>query len=381
MESCLWSQGARLEQWEQGRVHILLLSPFHGSSSHAAWAEGFQRNSAHKVSLLTLSDRGWSWRLKGASVPLSTQAKEVADSVDVILATSLTDLNSFFGLLRRSELAKKPTVYYMHENQLTYPIRPGGKRDAQLILRQFHSQLSCDQIWFNSSYNKDCWFHQLPKFLSSFPDHQGLEQLKALESKSKVMPVGIDFSSKTESERSTQRPLLLWNQRWEWEKGNDRFLNLLKKFGPDAPFDVVLLGGQSREDDPLRVELIELLGERLLHIGWCEREDYLKWLSRAHVTVSTARHEFFGISLLEAAASGTMTFLPQDLSYPELIPQKLHDVCLYRSPKDLYRKLKGFLDQPQDYASVIEDLRRNAGRFSWSEVCSAYDKALEDVAI
>ena len=57
------------------------------------------------------------------------------------------------GLLRRSPLAGTPTVYYMHENQLTYPIRPGGRRDPGLVLRQFHSQLTADAVWFNSEHN------------------------------------------------------------------------------------------------------------------------------------------------------------------------------------------------------------------------------------
>ena len=38
---------------------------------------------------------------------------------------------------------------------------------------------------------------------------------------------------------------------------------------------------------------------------------------------STARHEFFGIAVVEAIACGCLPWLPDRLSYPELVPQEL----------------------------------------------------------
>ena len=255
---------------KDGSVHILMVSPFHGQSSHAAWAQGLKRHSRHRWSLVELEDRAWSWRLKGSSLPLSVKMGEM-DRVDLVVATSMTCLSSLFGLLRRSPLAMLATVYYMHENQLTYPIRPGGKRDAQLVLRQFHSQLAADQVWFNSEHNRLSWLTQLPKFLAAFPDHQGLEQLPELENKSKVMPVGLELPVLLPEPKEPTRQILLWNQRWEWEKGIDRFSDLIMKLGPEANFDVVLLGASPGPQETTRRALEEFLGPRLLHSAWCYR--------------------------------------------------------------------------------------------------------------
>lgn len=313
--------------------------------------------------------------MKGAALPLAQKLLEESFTADVMLVTSMTCLSSLLGFLRRSSLAKVPCIYYMHENQLTYPIRPGGKRDSQLVLRQFHAQVAADAIWFNSEHNRSSWFRQLPKFLAGFPDHQGLDCLERLQAKSRVVPVGLTLPHNKPNLTTSSRPVLLWNQRWEWEKGTDRFVSFVKKFGPEGAFDVVLLGPEPRRGEPLHQELREFLGSRLLHCGWCERGEYLEWLERAAFTVSTARHEFFGISLLEAAAFGVRAYLPDDLSYPELIPQDLHDVCLYRSPKDLYRKVREGLSQGED-VELIRTLQRRAYEFDWRQVAQRYDAEL-----
>jgi glycosyltransferase involved in cell wall biosynthesis len=327
---------------------------------------------------VSLADQAWSWRLKGGCVPLWQELRDWDEPVDMLLVTSLTCLASLQGLLRRSPLSTLPTVYYMHENQLTYPIRPGGKRDPQLVLRQFHAQLTADEIWFNSAYNMNSWFKMLPAFLANFKDHQGLELLPGLQERSKVVPLGLSLDGAAPQTISDSRPVLLWNQRWAWEKGVDRLDGLIRKFGPEADFDVVLLGPSSR--DPVRTELEEYLGPRLLHSGWCPRESYTDWLKKASFTVSVARHEFFGISLLEAAACGLMLFVPDDLAYPEVIPAELHSQCLYSSQKDLYRRLKGFLEQPESFHETRTELRKAALSYDWRRQAERYDSELERVA-
>ena len=86
-------------------LKVLLISPFHGSSSHAAWAEGLRRHSSHNVDIVELDDRAWSWRLRGGALPLSERLLGYDKPVDIVIATSLTCLSSLYGLLRRSPLA------------------------------------------------------------------------------------------------------------------------------------------------------------------------------------------------------------------------------------------------------------------------------------
>jgi len=50
-----------------------------------------------------------------------------------------------------------------------------------------------------------------------------------------------------------------------------------------------------------------------------ERSDYEAALLEADVFVSTADHEFFGFSVLEAAAAGAFPLVPEKLAYPETL--------------------------------------------------------------
>ena len=45
--------------------------------------------------------------------------------------------------------------------------------------------------------------------------------------------------------------------------------------------------------------------------------------------MSTARHDFFGVAISEAIASGARPVLPKRLAYPELVPTELHPELLY----------------------------------------------------
>ena len=193
------------------------------------------------------------------------------------------------------------------------------------------------------------------------------------------MPVGLSLPPLTPCQESPSTHRLIWSQRWEWEKGTDRFEALLRKFEPEVPFEVALLGSISAGDADRRRGLEDFIKDKLVHAGWCEREEYQKLVTSGTFTVSVARHEFFGISVLEAAAQGLVPFLPRDLSYPEIIPEDLHSQLLYKSLKELYRKIKRFLAEPVD-----QELRRRvqelAYGYHWTRVAPLYDQELEELA-
>ena len=51
-----------------------------------------------------------------------------------------------------------------------------------------------------------------------------------------------------------------------------------------------------------------------------DRRRYLRRLAACDWVLSTAVHEFFGVAVVEALLAGCLPWLPDRLSYPELLP-------------------------------------------------------------
>ena len=85
--------------------------------------------------------------------------------------------------------------------------------------------------------------------------------------------------------------------------------------------------------------------------------------------------------MLEAASRGLMLFLPNDLAYPEVLPVELHERCLYSSQKDLYRRLKEYLANPEGFHQTQKSLREAALQYDWRRQAASYDSELERVTM
>ena len=216
-------------------MRVILVSPYHGGS-HQAWAEGYQAHSSHEIELLTLPARYWKWRMHGGAVTLARRFLQGGESFPLILATDMLDLTTFLALTRPLT-ANAATALYMHENQLTYPLpqdpnsgpmrRQLGERDLHYAFVNYSSMLAADHIFFNSRFHHDSLFSALGCFLKHFPDSQELETIGPLKAKSSVLPVGLNRSSPPPSGEKPQPPLILWNQRWEYDKNPADFFEAL----------------------------------------------------------------------------------------------------------------------------------------------------------
>ncbi len=353
---------------------VWLLSPYH-TGSHKAWAEGYKGHSRHDVQLFTLAGRFWKWRMQGAAVELAAQTEKLCEThpPDLILATDMTNLPAWFALMRRNLPAQTRTVLYMHENQLTYPSRPGEKPDLTYAMVNWLSQLCADMVVFNTEFHRRSWFDELPNLLKHFPDYNHLEKIEEVEARSHVMPVGIDPQAESRRQVSSRPPLILWNQRWEYDKRPDRFFQLLYRLEEAGHSFRLALAGENFRKVPVEFEEAKTrLAHRIEHWGFLpSRSDYLALLREADLVVSTADHEFFGISILEAVQAGAFPLLPNRLSYPELVPPDLHAACLYENEDDLYVKAVARLTMPR---RAPPSLRRAVQEgYSWPVVAASYD--------
>jgi glycosyltransferase involved in cell wall biosynthesis len=286
--------------------------------------------------------------------------------------------------LTRDFLAGVPVAFYCHENQLTYPFPPGEKRDLTYGMINWLSMLAADKIFFNSRYHLEDWFQELPRLLKHFPDYTHVYRIAQVRAKSKVLPVGCDlsrFDSISSSRSSSQSPLILWNQRWEYDKDPETFFRALVALADEGmDFRVALAGKSYRQTTPEFEEAHERLGERVIHFGQADPARYAALLRQADVVVSTAIHEFFGISIVEAIYCGCFPVLPRRLTYPELIPSQVHEACLYEDFEGLLERLRWALAHLDRARALAEDLHPAVACFDWAEMASRYDDALEEIA-
>ena len=314
------------------QVTIWLFSPYH-TGSHRAWAEGYRRHSRHTIRLFSLSGRFWKWRMQGAAIELAAQAEAAgaAGPPDLILATDMTNVAALLALTRRTLPAHVPAILYMHENQLTYPWQANQKPDLTYAMINWLSQLSVDRILFNSEFHRRSWFGELPNLLKHFPDYNHLELIEQVKARAHVLPVGIDLPAEVPPKKAAGAPLILWNQRWEYDKCPQRFFRLLYRLDEAGhDFRLAVAGENFRNVPEEFEEAATRLAHRIEHWGYLpSRRAYLELLQRASLVISTADHEFLGISILEAVEAGAFPLLPNRLSYPELIPPSLHAACLY----------------------------------------------------
>ncbi len=374
----------------------IILNPFHGGSHRrcvdtllAAFAGGADAGGAPpRFEVHTLPGKKWHWRLLVSAVHFAqvvprdvrgSSPSSAGAGPGTLFVSSLLNLADLVAL--RGDLARRRKILYFHENQFAYPssqgasVAPKTKRVwSEYGWAQVMSCLAADRVLFNSEYNRTTFLAGATRLLAMVPGPSRPENVvERIAAKSQVLhypmpPLqpqrAVAASPRRSPANNTSRALhVVWPHRWEHDKGPDVLLRLLQRLHADAlqkhyPVRFSVLGERfpecPAEFDAIRAEFWTGLGGgaggdgthngvTLRHMGYvASRAQYENILRQADVVLSTARHEFFGVSTLEAVRLGCLPVCPDALAYPELYPAS----CLYRTETQLFKRLRDFARRP-----------------------------------
>jgi glycosyltransferase involved in cell wall biosynthesis len=344
--------------------------------------------------LFTLPGRNWKWRMHGAALSLARQVLErragavtAAAAPDVFYASDMLDLPVFLAAVDMA-MGRVPTVLYFHENQLTYPLPVGVERDLGYGFKNVTSAAVADAVVFNSEFHRREFLRAVADLLAAMPDEVPEWVTRDIEQRSLVIPVGCDLRrfDKHRAQglegheagrwgEANDGPLLLWNQRWEYDKApGDLFAALYALKESGVAFRLAMAGPNQGTPTAEFLRAKEALAGHIVQWGRVDKaEEYASLLWAADVVVSTAVHEFFGVAVVEAVYCGCRPVLPRRLSYPEIIPREVHGEVLYE-PGELVPALVRALAEPRAWS---EDWQRTwVARFDWGTMRDIHDREI-----
>lgn len=309
---------------------------------------------------------------------------------NVLVVTAMLNLPELLGL--RPDLRKHcdKIVLFFHENQLAYPRSVDSAQNTfNLCYNQIISCTVADKVLFNSEYNRSTFLNNLNPFMNKIPtaNRPTTVRKETIESKTGVLylpvhlPQSPGLSGQSSSQVRNDGPLhIVWPHRWEHDKGREEFVELMSALGElKVPFCLSVLGFQAPSSvasfEQARKKLKDHEAIQILHWGALpRREEYIKVLLEADVVLSTAIHEFFGLSVLEAALCGCAVVAPNGLAYQELYPGS----CLYRTPTQAVKKLKAMINYPAaaQAQTRTEEWQNSLARFQTSTILAQWFREL-----
>jgi len=366
----------------------LLISAY-DAGSHRYWRKGLEQYlREYDWTVIALPARFFSWRIRGNPISfLSQYSDELSLDYDFIIATSMVDLATLKGIV--PSLASVPSLIYFHENQFEYPKTKNQPTSIEPQMVNLYSAMSADSLIFNSEFNRDSFFAGVDRLMEKLPDYTVTSLSKQFAIKSSVIPVPVNDDwfglvrprkRKIEPAINHEVPVkIVWNHRWEYDKGPDRLLGFIKALKARAVlFEMNIVGEAFRQVPSEFKEIERCFAENIKTFGYVrDAQAYKVLLAQCDIVLSTAIHEFQGISVMEAVSAGCLPLVPDRLSYQELIPEKYRYSSDIDSPES---ESIAAVDRLLDVASSTDyALRADFQRYGWSTLVGLYRSEIADL--
>lgn len=161
--------------------------------------------------------------------------------------------------------------------------------------------VAADQIIFNSAFNRDSFLNNITTFTRLQSDLRLSDIKRKIESKCCVLYYPIKFDkmlSRPEQNCDRNELQLLWPHRWEHDKNPRLMADVLIELNQRGiHFSVSIVGEHYDERPNCFKEIHSKLSSKIKCFGYLSREDYLKCLIDSDIVISTADHEFYGVSM------------------------------------------------------------------------------------
>lgn len=357
---------------------VLLVEPFYGGSHKQLidmLIHHFKESTpATKSYLMALPAKKWHWRARTSALFLSQNIPK--DNYKVLFCSSVLNLAELIAL--RSDLSTLRKIIYFHENQLVYPVRKQKDRDFQYGYNQILSAIVADVVIFNSFYNLNSFLDNIKHHFKLQPDYRPKDLANQIKTKCKVIyfPIDVEMIDTHLEEVNTLH--IIWPHRWEHDKNPAMFFETLFKLKENSClFLVSVLGEPFQEEDDIFDKARAILGSCVRQWGRLDSKfEYINCLRTGHVVVSTAKHEFFGVAMLEAVSCGCFPLACNDLVYPEIYP----DICLYNTSNQLYKKLKNLCERPYLAKIYLKQANIDLGRFNSKQIMRQFDEIFSGIS-
>jgi len=226
----------------------------------------------------------------------------------------------------------------------------------------------------------ESFLHEVWRLLKKFPDYNELDTVKDMRNKSSVLHLGLDLKRldkhRPEDSKKSEKPLILWNHRWEYDKNPADFFKVLYILAERGlEFELAILGENFRKKPAEFEEARERLGDRIVHFGYAEDfSSYASLLWKADIMPVTSNQDFFGGSVVEGIYCNNLPLLPKRLAYPEHIPEEFHEDFFYEDFDDLVNRLERAIinideTRARDVSHFVEPYR-------WEKMAPRYDDML-----